>query len=383
MSSIVVEGITKRYGAAIAVEEVRFEVASGELCALLGPSGSGKSTVLRIIAGLETPSSGRVIIAGRPMDGVPPERRGVGLVFQGYALFRHLHVADNVAFGLRVRHWEPEAVSARVGELLEFFGLASLAERRPHELSGGQRQRVAIARALAPRPEVLLLDEPFAALDARIRAELRAWLRGLHDQLHVTSLFVTHDQEEAAALADRVVVMSCGRVEQIGPPRHIYDRPASDFVADFIGPMNTFGARVEHGRAVSGAFRMEVQPGLPEGSAVTVRIRPHDIELSRGLHGLPALVRRVQFLGALVRVEVEVLRGGPPLAVLVPSRLADRVKTAPGQKVRLRIRAGRVSLGGPEGAGPRVSLAGPNGGWPSLPRLSMATRRGEPSPAGG
>src|SRR5262249_8741565 len=219
MTGIEVVRLSKRYGRAIAIDDVSFEVAPGDLCALLGPSGSGKSTVLRIIAGLERPTAGEVRMGGLPLGDMPPYERGVGFVFQSYALFRHLDVFENVAFGLRVRNEEPEAASARVHELLELFGIGALAHRRPHELSGGQRQRVAMARALAPRPWVLLLDEPFAALDAKLRGELRDWLRDLHERVPVTTIFVTHDQEEAAHLADRVIVMSAGRVEQVGAPR--------------------------------------------------------------------------------------------------------------------------------------------------------------------
>jgi sulfate transport system ATP-binding protein len=210
-----------------------------------------------------------------------------------------------------------------------------------------------VARALAIKPRVLLLDEPFAALDAKLRGELREWLRARHDESPVTTLFVTHDQEEAAALSDRVIVMAGGRVEQIGPPRAVYDRPATEFVADFIGDVNAFSAQVERGHAVAGAFRMEVQPGIPNGSRVTVRIRPHDIELARGFGGgLPAVVRRATFLGAVVRVELELAHHGPRLVALVVPRLADRVKVAPGRRVRVRILAGRVSLLG-SGTPPR------------------------------
>jgi sulfate transport system ATP-binding protein len=346
MTSIACRRLCKRYGAAIAVEDVSFEVESGELCALLGPSGSGKSTVLRMIAGLERPTSGDVLLGGQSVADEPPQKRELGFVFQHYALFAHLPVWENVAFALKLRHMDEDALGARVAELLELFGLADLASRLPGELSGGQRQRVAFARALAARPRVLLLDEPFAALDARLRDELRGFLREMHDRAHVTSLFVTHDQEEAQALADRVVVMSGGHVEQVGQPRAVYDRPASDFVADFMGPMNTFRARIEGGRARAGGFEMEVQPGLSEGCPVVVRIRPDDVEVSRGLRGMPGVVRRVQFLGALVRVTVDIVRGGPQVYALMPRRRADRLRLEPSQRVRVRVQAGRVTPGG-------------------------------------
>jgi sulfate transport system ATP-binding protein len=343
MTRIEVDRLSKRYGRAIAVEDVSFAVESGELCALLGPSGSGKSTVLRLIAGLERPTAGDVRLDGFPVGGMPPHLRGVGFVFQSYALFRHRDVFENVAFGLRIRHEPVERVSERVHGLLEQFGLAGLAHRMPHELSGGERQRVAIARALAVRPQVLLLDEPFGALDAKIRSELQEWLRSLHDELHITSIFVTHDQEEAASIADRVVVMASGRVEQVGAPRAVYDRPATDFVADFIGPMNTFSAVVLGGYACAGEFKMEVQPGIADGSQVIVRIRPHDVELGGWLRGMRGQIRRASFLGALVRVEVQLAREGPLLTALLPRREADRIGVEAGRRARVRVRAGRVT----------------------------------------
>jgi sulfate/thiosulfate transport system ATP-binding protein len=345
LGRIEVRNLSKRYGAAIAVDDVSFQVADGELCALLGPSGSGKSTVLRIIAGLERPTRGDIFIGERRMTHAPPQARNIGFVFQNYALFNHLDVFENVAFGLRIHGEDLDVINGRAHELLMLFGLEGYAHRMPSELSGGQRQRVAMARALAARPNVLLLDEPFAALDAKLRADLRDWLRATHEKLGTTCLFVTHDQEEAATLADRVIVMSFGRIEQTGSPRTVYDQPASDFVADFIGPMNSFQATVRRGKAMTGCFQVDVPPKFAlEGMRVVVRIRPHDVELRRrGLRGMSAVVRRVAFLGDRVRADVQLTHGGPQLIALLPSREADKLSLQAGRRVSVRIKAARVS----------------------------------------
>ena len=234
---ISVDHVTKRFGDFAALHDVSLIVPEGSLTALLGPSGSGKSTLLRVIAGLESPDAGSVTIEGADATRVAPQKRGIGFVFQHYAAFKHMTVARNVAFGLTIRKRPKDEVAARVDELLELVGLRHLGDRYPSELSGGQRQRMALARALAVEPPVLLLDEPFGALDARVREELRAWLRRLHDQMHVTTLFVTHDQEEAMELADQIVVVSQGRVEQAGTPAQLYDSPANEFVMNFVGPV--------------------------------------------------------------------------------------------------------------------------------------------------
>ena len=235
---ILVHSLSKRYGAFQAVKNVSFEVPAGQLVALLGPSGSGKSTILRIIAGLESADAGSVVLTGEDATRLPVQDRGVGFVFQHYALFRHMSVRDNIAFGLRVRKLPRAEIKARVAELLDLVQLSGYAERYPSQLSGGQRQRVALARALAPRPKVLLLDEPFGALDAKVRDELRAWLRRLHDEVHVTSLFVTHDQREAFEVADQIVVLNEGHVQQVGPAQELYEKPHSPFVAQFLGQVN-------------------------------------------------------------------------------------------------------------------------------------------------
>src|SRR3989442_6793068 len=236
--AIEVRDVSKRFGDFVALESVSLSVGTGALVALLGPSGSGKSTLLRVIAGLERPDEGSVLMAGKDVTVVPPQHRGVGFVFQHYAPFKHMTVWNNVAFGLQIRHRPKAEIRSRVDELLELVQLSGLGKRYPAQLSGGQRQRMALARALAPEPEVLLLDEPFGALDARVRVELRSWLLRLHDEMHVTTIFVTHDQEEALELADSIVVMNKGRVEQVAPPRQLYDEPANEFVMSFVGPVN-------------------------------------------------------------------------------------------------------------------------------------------------
>src|SRR5690606_15381980 len=278
--SIRVEAIDKHFGQFHALNQVSLEVPSGELVGLLGPSGSGKTTLLRIIAGLERADRGTILFNGRDMTNVPARDRGVGFVFQHYALFRHMTVADNVAFGLSVlpRRQRPSKADTkqRVRELLQLVQLEHLAQRYPSQLSGGQRQRVALARALAVKPEVLLLDEPFGALDAKVRKELRRWLRRLHEELNVTSVFVTHDQEEAMEVSDQVVVMSHGRIEQAGTPRAVYEQPATNFVYDFLGHVNRLSGQVRNGAWCNGEAHCQL-PGLDEarGNEVTLYLRPH------------------------------------------------------------------------------------------------------------
>jgi sulfate transport system ATP-binding protein len=277
--SIEIKGVGKRFGDFVALDDVSLEVESGSLTALLGPSGSGKSTLLRIVAGLETPDSGSVSLDGEDVTGRPPQSRGVGFVFQHYAAFKHMTVRKNVAFGLEIRRRPKGEIAERVDELLHLVQLHGLADRYPAQLSGGQRQRMALARALAVEPSVLLLDEPFGALDARVRKELRRWLRRLHDEQHVTTVIVTHDQEEAMDVADRIALMHEGRIEQIGEPRELYDEPATDFVMTFFGPV--------------------VQ--TPEGP-----VRPHDlaISLDETPGSFEAMVARVVHLGFEVRVDL-------------------------------------------------------------------------------
>ena len=277
--SIVVDSVSKNFGDFVALDDVSLNVRDGSLTALLGPSGGGKSTLLRVIAGLEAPDSGKVLIAGSDATNTPPQRRNVGFVFQHYAAFKHMTVAKNVAFGLTIRKRPKGEINSRVDELLKLVHLDGFAHRYPSQLSGGQRQRMALARALAVQPRVLLLDEPFGALDATVRKELRAWLRRLHDEVHVTTVFVTHDQEEAMEVAEQIVVLNHGKIEQVGSPRDLYEKPANDFVMGFVGPVTALSERV---------------------------IRPHDVEiLSEPSDGVAeAMIDRVLHLGFEVRVEL-------------------------------------------------------------------------------
>jgi sulfate/thiosulfate transport system ATP-binding protein len=310
--AITLNNLYKRFGDFVALNDVSLVVPDGSLTALLGPSGGGKSTLLRVIAGLETPDQGDVVVDGASLLDVPPQKRGVGLVFQHYAAFSHMTVYENVAFGLRVRHAPKDEVRERVHELLALVQLEGLAERYPSQLSGGQRQRMALARALAVRPRVLLLDEPFGALDARVRAELREWLRRLHDETHVTTLFVTHDQEEAMDVAEQIVVINEGRIEQAGTPAEIYELPANLFVMSFIGPVSEIG----------GGY-----------------VRPHDVEISldRTTGSVEGMVERVVNLGFEVRVHL-VLAGGRPLTAQLTRLQASELELEPGQILHVRTR---------------------------------------------
>ncbi|WP_322057526.1 sulfate ABC transporter ATP-binding protein [Paraburkholderia sp. J63] len=315
---IIVRNLQKRFGDFTALDNVSLDFPAGELVALLGPSGCGKTTLLRVIAGLEYADAGQVVLQGQDVGTVGARERQVGFVFQHYALFRHMTVFENVAFGLRVkpRNERPSEAQIRekVHELLKLVQLDWLAQRYPSELSGGQRQRIALARALAVEPKVLLLDEPFGALDAKVRKELRSWLRRLHDDLHISTLFVTHDQEEALEVADRIVVMNHGHVEQVGSPQDVYDHPQSAFVYEFLGAANRLRGRVDaQGFVADGAVQpIAVRAGF-EGPALAY-VRPHDIVLHRETDahrdGIVVDVRRVVTLGGAVRVELESRTGG-------------------------------------------------------------------------
>jgi sulfate/thiosulfate transport system ATP-binding protein len=309
-----INGLSKSFGDFAALRDVSLEVPEGSLTALLGPSGSGKSTLLRIVAGLETPDAGTVSIDGADVSHVPAQKRGIGFVFQHYAAFTHMSVRENVAFGLRIRKRPGDEINARVEELLALVGLTKWAQQRPSQLSGGQRQRMALARALAVAPRVLLLDEPFGALDATVRAELRAWLRRLHDEQGVTTVLVTHDQEEAMEVADRIAVMNAGSIEQVGSPREIYDRPANEFVMGFVGPVSKLGEQL---------------------------VRPHDVTVSLEERpgGIEAMVARVVHLGFEVRVEVELPDGSRARAQLTRSQ-ADELEIERGDIVYVRPPAG-------------------------------------------
>jgi sulfate transport system ATP-binding protein len=307
---ISVSSVSKSYGDFEALHDVSVEIEPGSLTALLGPSGSGKSTLLRVIAGLEVPDAGTVILEDRDVTRLAPQQRDIGFVFQHYAAFKHMTVRDNVAFGLKVRKRPKAEITAKVDELLGIVGLAGYQERYPSQLSGGQRQRMALARALAVEPKVLLLDEPFGALDANVRAELRAWLRRLHDEVHVTTVLVTHDQEEAMELADRIVVLNAGKVEQVGAPRELYDAPANEFVMSFLGPV----ARLDGGL-----------------------VRPHDLVLRTDPDGVgvEAQISRIVHLGFEVRVELE-LDGGDAVYAQLTRHEAEQLELHEGDIVYVR-----------------------------------------------
>ena len=307
---IEVENLHKAFGQFAALRDVSMSVPEGSLTALLGPSGSGKSTLLRIVAGLEVPDQGRVLIDGGDVTAARPQQRGIGFVFQHYAAFTHMSVRENVAFGLQIRKRPKQEIRERVDELLALVGLTAWGDQRPAQLSGGQRQRMALARALAIEPRVLLLDEPFGALDANVRAELRQWLRRLHDERGVTTVLVTHDQEEAMEVADTLAVMNEGRIEQVGAPREVYDRPATEFVMSFIGPVSSLGGRL---------------------------VRPHDVAVSLmpAAGSVEAMVRRVVHLGFEVRIELE-LPGGELARAQLTRQQTEELELARGDIVYVR-----------------------------------------------
>jgi sulfate/thiosulfate transport system ATP-binding protein len=318
--AITVSEVNKRFGDFIALEDINLEVPGGSLTALLGPSGSGKSTLLRVIAGLEFPDSGRVEISGEDATSSPPQKRGVGFVFQHYAAFKHMTVRDNIAFGLSIRKRPKAEIREKVDELIHLVQLDGFGERYPHQLSGGQRQRMALARALAVEPKVLLLDEPFGALDARVRKDLRVWLRRLHEEVHQTTVLVTHDQEEAMDVADTIVVMDRGRIQQVGPPRELYEDPVNEFVMTFIGPIARLGDHY---------------------------VRPHDLDLAAHNgdgSATPAEVQRVVHLGFEVRVELRT-GDGVELSAQVTRDTADQLGLSGGDTVYLVPRRSKVFAG--------------------------------------
>ncbi len=342
-----VENLTKHFGEFVAVQDVTFTAEAGRITALLGPSGSGKSTVLRMIAGLEVPTDGRIWMRDEETTHKSVQERRVGFVFQHYALFRHMTVAQNVAFGLSVRKTPKQEQRRRVDELLELVQLLPFRNRYPDQLSGGQRQRVALARALAPRPRVLLLDEPFGALDARVRQELRRWLDDLHRELGVTSLLVTHDQDEALELAHRVVVMHEGAVEQVGTPTEIYNEPATAFVAGFVGSANVLHGHVADGHVQFGEHRVAGAAHLDEGVAARAFVRPHDVRLSaaEGASGngetspVEATIDRVSTLGWLSRVMLRLSDGQILVAELPSEEMAD---LGVGSRVQVDLRRAKA-----------------------------------------
>jgi sulfate transport system ATP-binding protein len=359
--SIRIENVSKRFNDFVALDHVDLTIAPGELVALLGPSGSGKTTLLRVIAGLETPDEGRIWFDAEDATGKDVRERAVGFVFQHYALFRHMTVFENVAFGLRVkpkRERPSEAVIRdKVHGLLNLVQLDWLGDRYPHQLSGGQRQRIALARALAIEPKVLLLDEPFGALDAKVRKDLRRWLRRLHDEIQLTSVFVTHDQEEALEVSDRVVLFDHGRVEQIGRPDEVYDHPATSFVYGFLGHANKVESRVEDGRATVGRATIEVpELAATTGAAPTTGtayIRPHDLEIVADSSGaaFTARVEHIVKLGSTVRLELIDANGSGPLEVELPRERFDEHPVEEGATIHLALRRARVfvdAVGKPE-----------------------------------
>jgi len=334
--SIELKKVSKKFGEVIAVNNVSFSVKEGELMALLGPSGGGKTTVLRMIAGLEVPTGGDILIRGQRVNDVSVQQRNIGFVFQSYALFKSMNVFKNIAFGLKIKKWKKTDIQARVLELLNLFGLEGLEKRFPHQLSGGQRQRVAIARALAPKPSVLLLDEPFGAVDAKIRHELREWLVTLHQDLNVTTIFVTHDQEEAMEVSNRIVIFSKGNLEQIGTPREVYEDPANEFVARFVGVMNVLETEVSGGVARIGELQFAT-PGQADGARLRIGFRPYAVQISTNANLFPyrAVLRHTFFLGIMLRLELE-----------LPSGLILRSRITKEEYAQLGLEDGReVSFG--------------------------------------
>ena len=341
--SIELRNVSKQFGDVLAANNVCFSVREGELLALLGPSGGGKTTVLRMIAGLEMPTQGDIFIKGERVNDIKVQKRNIGFVFQNYALFQNMNVFKNVAFGLKIKKWKKTEISARVEELLQLLGLENLEKRYPHQLSGGQRQRVAIARALAPKPTVLLLDEPFGAVDAKIRQELREWLVRLHHDLNVTTLFVTHDQEEAMEVSNRIVILSPGgNLEQIGTPREVYEQPANEFVARFIGVINVIEVTVQNGVGRLGELAFPTQ-GYADGQKLRIGFRPFSVRISPDLkqYAYQAVIRQEYFLGVMLRLELQLASG-----VALRSRMTKEEYAAlalyPGRKVSVEIRNYRI-----------------------------------------
>jgi sulfate transport system ATP-binding protein len=358
-ATIEVAGLTKSFGSFRAVDDISFVAEDGKITALLGPSGSGKSTALRMIAGLERPDAGRITLAGEDQTEASVQERRIGFVFQHYALFRHMTVRQNVSFGLRVRKEPKDDTARRVDELLELVQLTPFADRYPNNLSGGQRQRVALARALSPRPKVLLLDEPFGALDARVRQELRRWLDDLHRELGVTSLLVTHDQDEALELSNKIVVMHNGRIEQIGTPDEIYNHPASPFVAGFIGAANVITGSVRDGHLVFGDHLLPGAHHIGDGAAAHAYVRPLDIRIvdparANG-HSQSATVERVNNLGPVSKVRFRLSDGQPLVGELSNE---DLPVLSAGDHVFLDLRNVKVFEGTAESAPGGIATGG-------------------------
>ena len=357
--SIELKRVTKHFGEVPAVKDVNFTVKEGELLALLGPSGCGKTTVLRMIAGLEMPSEGDIFVRGQRVNDISVQQRNIGFVFQNYALFQNMTVFKNIAFGLMVKKWKSNQIKERVAELVQLLGLEGLEKRFPHQLSGGQRQRVAIARALAPQPSVLLLDEPFGAVDAKIRQELREWLVRLHSDLNVTTLFVTHDQEEAMEVSNRIVIFSKGHLEQVGTPREVYEEPANEFVARFVGVLNVLELEVRNG--VGRAHELEFPAhDRPDGDKVRIGFRPYAVQVSPDTKQFRyrAVIRHTFFLGVMLRLELEL-----PSGLIIRSRMTKeeyaQLELRDGMDVSFLIGTYRILRGQNEPLSGEITTAGP------------------------
>lgn len=346
--SIEIKNVSRRFGEFQALDNVNLTIPEGNLVALLGPSGSGKTTLLRIIAGLDVPDQGEILFDGETSRTKSSKDRGVGFVFQHYALFRHMTIFENIAFGLKVR---PRAtrpskteIKERVFRLLKLVQLENFHDRFPFELSGGQRQRVALARALAIEPKFLLLDEPFGALDAKVRKELRTWLRRLHDEIHITSVFVTHDQEEALEVSDSIVILRSGKIEQIGTPDEVYNKPRTPFVFHFLGDVNLFHGRIHEGTAKIGDIHVDTpeHSDLQDTEAVAY-VRPYDVEISKVEgQGIPAEVQYIHSTGRNVRVELKRLDTGSLIESLLDQTAFKELNLLPGETVYLRIRKAKI-----------------------------------------
>jgi sulfate transport system ATP-binding protein len=355
--SIELKNVVKHFGKVSAVEDVSFTVPEGELIALLGPSGSGKTTVLRLIAGLESPESGGIFVRGAQVNGLPVQKRNIGFVFQSYALFKHMSVFANIAFGLKIKKWPSDRIQARVDELAALLDLQGLLKRYPHQLSGGQRQRVAIGRALAPGPNVLLLDEPFAAVDAQIRQDLRQWLVRVHQDLKLTIVFVTHDQEEAMEVSDRIIIFSKGRVEQIGSPQEVYEKPVNEFVARFVGVMNVLELEVRDGTARHAELEFPAH-GMTDGQKMRIGFRPYAVQVSadNSAYRYRAVLRRTYFLGVMLRLEMEL-----PSGLVIRSRISKedyaRLGLVDDRPVSFQIKSYRILSREDEPLGAEVATA--------------------------
>ena len=348
--SIVIENVSKKFGSFQALQNISLNINSGELIALLGPSGSGKTSLLRIIAGLEGLDEGAILFDGQNITQISAKERNVGFVFQHYALFRHMTVFENIAYGLKVRPRKTrpskEQIALKVHELLALVKLENFADRYPSQLSGGQRQRVALARALAVEPKVLLLDEPFGALDAKVRKELRRWLRKLHDEIHITSIFVTHDQEEALDVADRIIVMNSGKIEQIGSPEEVYEHPASPFVYDFLGNVNLFKGRLQNGKLTYGNFSLNIENQTTGDHDEAIGyVRPHDIDIESeqtSADQVAAKITHIHLVGPIVQIELHQVDEAHYLEAQITKERYRQLQLEKGQIVYIRPKQLRV-----------------------------------------